>query len=115
VTARPIHVAKAELFRVLGHPVRVRILELLREREHSVGELQAALDLDSGGTSQHLAVLRKQGLVESRRDGTSVHYRVTNPVTFDLLESARRILLAHLEQRQSLLHDLTAEPERDGT
>ena len=69
---RPIYVAKAEFFRVLGHPARVRILELLREGEHSVGELQVALGLDSSGTSQHLGVLRRQGILESRREGTSV-------------------------------------------
>src|SRR5260221_8867542 len=68
--ARPVHEVKANLFRVLGHPARVRILELLREEELSVGALQVALDLDSGGTSQHLAALRRIGLVESRREGT---------------------------------------------
>ena len=76
---RPVHEVKANLFRVLGHPARVRILELLREEELSVGSLQAALDLDSGGTSQHLAALRRIGLVESRREGTSVYYRVDDP------------------------------------
>ncbi len=63
----PIYVAKAEFFRVLGHPARVRILELLRDGERGVGELQAALNLDSSGTSQHLGVLRRQGL--DLRDG----------------------------------------------
>ena len=61
--AQPIYAAKAELFRVLGHPARVRIIELLRDGERSVGSLQGALGLDSSGTSQHLAVLRTSGLV----------------------------------------------------
>ena len=74
--AGPVHEVKANLFRVLGHPARVRILELLREGERSVGALQAELGLDSGGTSQHLAALRRIGLVTSRREGTSVYYRV---------------------------------------
>jgi ArsR family transcriptional regulator len=68
----PVHEVKANLFRVLGHPARVRILELLREGERSVGTLQTELELDSGGTSQHLAALRRIGLVASRRDGNSV-------------------------------------------
>ena len=70
--ATPLYVAKATLFRTLGHPARVRILELLRDGEHAVGALQEALDLDSGGTSQHLAALRRIGLVESRGKGRGV-------------------------------------------
>lgn len=103
------HEAKAELFRVLGHPARLRILELLRDGERSVGELQLALELDSSGTSQHLSALRKQGLLESQREGTSVFYRVKDPRTFQLLETARQILTSHLAESQALLGELTAE------
>ncbi|WP_217923810.1 ArsR/SmtB family transcription factor [Miltoncostaea oceani] len=110
---RPIHVAKAEFFRVLGHPARVRILELLREGEHSVGELQVALGLDSSGTSQHLGVLRRQGVLESRREGTSVYYRVSDPRMFDLLEVARGILTTSLEATQALLAEMATGPEQE--
>ena len=106
----PIYRVKAEFFRTLGHPVRVRILELLRDGELTVGELQHQLELDSSGTSQHLGALRKQGVLESRRDGTSVHYRVKDPRTFQLLEVARQILSAHLEEATALLGDLAPEP-----
>jgi len=104
--ARPVHEVKANLFRVLGHPARVRILELLREGELSVGALQAALDLDSGGTSQHLAALRRIGLVESRREGTSVYYRVDDEHVFALLEAARVIISRQLAEQQAILQDL---------
>ena len=104
--ARPVHEAKASLFRVLGHPVRVRILELLREGERSVGALQEDLGLDSGGTSQHLAALRRIGVVESRREGTSVIYRVDDERVFDLLEAGRAIIERQLVSQQALLRDL---------
>lgn len=104
--AGPVHVVKANLFRVLGHPARVRILELLREEELSVGALQAALELDSGGTSQHLAALRRIGLVESRREGTSVYYRVVDEHVFDLLEAGRAIITRQLAEQQTILQDL---------
>jgi ArsR family transcriptional regulator len=104
--AQPVHEAKASLFRVLGHPARVRILELLREGERSVGALQAELGLDSGGTSQHLAALRRIGLVDSRREGTSVYYRVDDPRVFELLVAGRAIIGRQLAEQQSLLHDL---------
>jgi DNA-binding transcriptional ArsR family regulator len=103
---RPVHEVKAKLFRVLGHPARVRILELLREDELSVGALQLALDLDSGGTSQHLAALRRIGLVESRRQGTSVYYRVDDEHVFDLLEAGRSIISRQLAEQQEILQDL---------
>ena len=103
----PVHEVKAGLFRVLGHPARVRILELLRdEGERSVGTLQAELGLDSGGTWQHLAALRRIGLVESRREGTSVFYRVADDEVFALLESARAILARQLSEQHSLLQEL---------
>ncbi len=107
--AKPVHVAEATLFRTLGHPARVRILELLRDGEQTVGALQEALDLESGGTSQHLAALRRIGLVEPRRAGTSVHYRVADEHAFTLLETARAIVTLQLERQQSMLQEL-AEP-----
>jgi DNA-binding transcriptional ArsR family regulator len=118
---RPVYAAKAEVFRALGHPARVRIIELLRDGERSVGSLQGALGLDSSGTSQHLALLRKHGLVSGRRDGTTVYYRVTDDGVFGLLEATRVLLGSMLGRQQaelaelagSLTDDLTSPP--DGT
>jgi DNA-binding transcriptional ArsR family regulator len=105
----PVFVLKAEFFRVLGHPARIRLLQILREGERTVGALQTALELDSSGTSQHLAALRKQGLVAGRREGTNVHYRVKDPRILELLELARDILTAGLEENRLLLDDLAVE------
>jgi DNA-binding transcriptional ArsR family regulator len=105
----PIYALKADFFRALGHPARVRMLQILREGEQTVGALQAALDLDSGGTSQHLAALRKQGLVTSRREGTSVFYRVKDQRILELLELAKAILTAGLEDNRALLDELAVE------
>lgn len=105
----PIYRLKGDLFRLLGHPARVRILELLRDGERSVGELQSATGLESSGASQHLTAMRRQGLLESRRAGTSVFYRVKDPRIFLLLEIAREILMARLEETHALLGDLAAE------
>ena len=97
---------KANLFRVLGHPARVRILELLQDGERTVGTLQAELELDSGGASQHLAALRRIGLVESRREGTSVYYRVEDERVFELLAAGRQIISRQLAEQQSILREL---------
>ena len=107
--AGPAHEVKASLFRVLGHPARVRILELLRDGERSVGSLQAELGLDSGGTSQHRTALRRIGLVQSRRDGTSVYYRVESGDVFDLLAAGRAVVARRLSSDQSVLQELESE------
>jgi ArsR family transcriptional regulator len=93
---------QAELFRVLGHPVRVRLLELLGTMEGTVGALREALGLEASSASGHLATLRRLGLVESRKVGTSVHYRIADRRTLSLLTMAQRILVASLEERRSL-------------
>ncbi len=107
--SRPVHEIKANLFRVLGHPARIRILEILRAGERSVGALQGELELDSSGTSQHLAALRRIGLVQSRREGTSVYYRVDDERVFDLLNAGRDIISRQLAEQQSILGELTPE------
>ncbi len=105
----PVYPLKADLFRALGHPARVRLLQLLRDGERSVGAIQEALELDSSSVSQHLALLRRQGLVSSRKEGTSVYYRVSDPRTLELLELARGIITSTLERSQALLEDLAVE------
>jgi ArsR family transcriptional regulator len=107
LSTTPIHAVKAEFFRVLGHPVRVRMLELLRGGEKTVGELRELIDIDSSSASQHLAALRRLGLVEATKEGTSVRYAVRDPRIFDLLEVARLVILANLTETKALLDELS--------
>lgn len=103
----PAAAINAEFFRALGHPVRVRVLELLRTNgEMSVRDIQAALQVESGGTSQHLSILRRQRVLATRRQGTSVFYRVRDPQTYQLLELARVLLSSRVQYTQTLLDDL---------
>ena len=110
VRSDPVYVVKAQLFRVLGHPVRIRILELLSDGERTVGDLQTELNLDSSGTSQHLAALRQQGVLDSRRAGTSVYYRIRDPRVSQLLAVAKQILTSALADSHALLTDLADQP-----
>ncbi len=93
---------KAELFKALAHPARIRILELLRECEMSVGELQVALGIEGSTVSQQLAVLRMKNLVDTRKSGNNIYYRLRDPQVNDLLAVARRMFDAHLVQLQSM-------------
>ena len=107
----PLYQAKAELFRTLGHPVRIRVLELLQDGPKPVRDLLAEIDVEAPGLSQQLAVLRRAGLVTSSRDGSSVVYALSTPAVADLLAAGRRILGAVLTDREGLLVQLQAGPE----
>ena len=98
---------KAEFFRALAHPARIRLLELLSERgEQSVQSLQARLDLDQPVVSQQLAKLRASGVVVCRKEGTTVQYALANPRIADLLAVAKAILSHRLTSHRTLLHEL---------
>ncbi len=105
----PLRQFKAEFFKALAHPARIKILELLRESELSVNELQARLEIEPSGVSQQLAILRGRHIVESRKDGTSVYYSVRDPQVFELLDVARRIFSNSLTNSQSMLAQLNEE------
>ncbi len=112
---QPLHRFKAEFFRALGHPARLRILELLRTGELSVTELQIELEIDASSVSQQLAVLRAKNIVDTRRAGTSVYYSVRDPQIFQLLDVARDIFNNHLIDLQSMFEtQARADEEVDG-
>jgi DNA-binding transcriptional ArsR family regulator len=104
--AVPLYEAKADLFRTLGHPVRVRVLELLCEKPMPVRDLLAEISVESSNLSQQLAVLRRSGLVASTRQGTTVVYAVTSPGVSDLLAAGREILASVWSEAEDLLHEL---------
>jgi len=105
-TTTPLHQLKAEFFKTLGHPARIRALELLSEREMAVGELLPELPLEASNLSQQLAVLRRAGLVTTRKDGSQVFYSLTSPHVAELLAVARVILTSVLSGQIGLLEDL---------
>jgi ArsR family transcriptional regulator len=101
---------KADFFKALAHPVRIRILELLRDGPLSVGQLHEAIGAPPSSVSQQLAVLRSRGIVTTERRGTTVIYAVGDPDLFELLDVARRIFNAHLSDTIDLLRLVDAEP-----
>ncbi len=105
----PLYLRKAEMFRTLGHPGRIRILELLVDGERSVGALLPDVGLEASHLSQQLAVLRRAGLVTSRREGSSVIYAPASPLVAELMAAARRVLTEVLAGDAGLLAELRAE------
>ncbi|MFD2420440.1 ArsR/SmtB family transcription factor [Amycolatopsis pigmentata] len=104
--SRPLYQLKAEFFKTLGHPARIRVLELLSEREHAVAEMLPEVGVEPANLSQQLAVLRRTGLVTTRKEGSSVYYSLTSPYVAELLAVARKILTGVLSGQVELLDDL---------
>jgi ArsR family transcriptional regulator len=106
----PISELKADLFRALSNPGRIRILERLVEGERSVGDLQPEVGLELSHLSQQLGVLRRANLVTARKDGALVFYSVKNPLLADVLAVAKQLLISSLTETQTLLADLHRDP-----
>jgi ArsR family transcriptional regulator len=105
----PLYQAKAEFFRTLGHPLRIRVLELLQDGPQPVRELLAEIDVEPSNLSQQLAVLRRAGIVTATREGATVIYALSTSDVADLMLAARRILTEMLTGQGELLAELKAE------
>ncbi len=102
---------KAEFFKALAHPVRIRILDSLRHGEKGVNELSELLQIEPANVSQQLAILRIRNIVVGRKSGTNVYYSVSDPTLFRLLDVAKEIFNNHLVGVRDMLvqiHDVAS-------
>jgi ArsR family transcriptional regulator len=106
LVTRPIYQVKADFFKTLAHPARIRVLELLRDGERTVAQLIPEVGLEPSHLSQQLGVLRRANLVQTRKAGSAVFYSVTDAQVFELLEVAKRILMGTLRESHALLSEL---------
>jgi len=97
---------KAEFFKALAHPLRIRILDALRTGEAGVNDLSAQLNVEQSHLSQQLAVLRGRNIVEGRKEGNNVYYSVRDPEIFRLLDVAKKIFNNHLIDVRDMLTQL---------
>ena len=114
-TELPIAALKAELFKALAHPIRVRALERLVVEEISVGDLAGFLELEVTQLSQQLAILRRANVVTTRRDGNTIYYSVRDPRMARLFEIAKDLLMAQLQDSRTILDSLEREFPADST
>lgn len=105
----PLYQVKAEFFKTLGHPARIRILELLVQGERSVAELAPEVGLESSHLSQQLGVLRRAGVITARREGNTVIYSLASPDIAQLMAVARTVLTELLNGQADILKDLRAD------
>ena len=88
----PLYQLKAEFFKTLWHPARIRVLELLSDREHAVAKMLPQVGIEPAHLSQQLAVPRRADLVTSRKEGSTVYYSLTTLHVAELLAVARLML-----------------------
>ncbi|MBZ5523553.1 MAG: metalloregulator ArsR/SmtB family transcription factor [Acidobacteriia bacterium] len=97
---------KAEFFKALGHPLRIRIIDALRDGEIGVNDLCALLEVEQSTLSQQLAQLRGRNIVAGRKEGQNVYYSIRDAAIFRLLDAARDIFNNHLVSVQDMLSQL---------
>jgi ArsR family transcriptional regulator len=96
---------KAGIFQALGHPTRVAIVEFLSRGEMSVSQLHEKLGIEQANVSQHLAVLRNKHIVETRKEGNQIFYRLRDPLLGEVLEKMREYFFAHMSEAMELLRE----------
>lgn len=101
---------KAEFFKALAHPLRISILDALREGELTVNEISQRFDVEQANASQQLAVLRNRNIVITRKEGANVFYSVSDKSIFKLLDAAKEIFNHHLIGVRSMLEEIHAAP-----
>ena len=96
----------AEFLKSMAHPARIKILRLLTPGERCVCELIPAVDIEQSNLSQHLGVLKKQGIIDSRKEGTKVFYRIVHPSVLEVIKAVEKMIGDQISESQSLLSKL---------
>lgn len=99
---------KADFFKALAHPLRISILDALRDGELTVNEISQRFEVEQANASQQLAVLRNRNIVVTRKEGANVYYSVSDKSVFKLLDAAKEIFNHHLVGVRSMLEEIHA-------
>ena len=102
-----IYLYHAEMCKVFSHPKRLELINILRDKEMSVGELSQRLGLAIGNLSQHLAMMRQRHVLASRKRGNVVYYRIANPHLLEAFDLLREIMFEQIRQDAALIQDRT--------
>ncbi len=97
-----IYELQAEISKTLAHPLRLAILHNLKSGEKTVNELTQTIGASQSNISQHLAIMRQRQIVKTRKDGTTIYYRVASPKISQACDMVREVLLEQLSQKQEL-------------
>ncbi len=102
-TTKPLIEFVSQRFHVLGEPMRIRLLDRLRDGEATVGELQHALGASQQNVSKHLGILHAAGLVSRTKDGNHTRYAISDPSVFELCDSVCGGVRRQLAELEAIL------------
>jgi DNA-binding transcriptional ArsR family regulator len=94
---------KAEVFKAMGHPLRLGVIELLQDGEKCVCEIVEQVGTEISNVSKHLSVLKKAGIVADRRDGLKIMYRLTMPCALDFARCVENVVIKRLDEQRSAM------------
>ena len=106
---RQLSLFKADFFKALAHPLRISVLDALREGELTVNEISQRFEVEPANASQQLAVLRNKNIIVARKEGSNVYYSVSDPTLFKLLDVARDLFNNHLVGVRSMLEEIESD------
>ena len=94
---------KAEVFKAMGHPLRLGIIEFLQQGEMCVCDIVAHVGTEVSNVSKHLSILKKSGLLADRRDGLKIMYRLTMPCAIDFAHCVEGVVIKRLEDQRAVM------------
>jgi ArsR family transcriptional regulator, virulence genes transcriptional regulator len=101
-----IYELQAEISKTLAHPLRIAIIHYLKDGEKTVNDLTQTLSASQSNISQHLAIMRQRQIVKTRKEGSTVYYRVASPKISQACDMVREVLLDQLNQKQEMAKNL---------
>ncbi|MDI6808340.1 MAG: metalloregulator ArsR/SmtB family transcription factor [Candidatus Eisenbacteria bacterium] len=104
---RQLYNLHAEICKTLSNPKRLEMLNILRGKQMSVGDIAKKMSISKANVSQHLSLMKKAGILVSRRHGVNIYYRISNPKVIKACDLMREVLVEHHSQRDKILKSLT--------
>lgn len=103
-----IYELQAKISKTLAHPIRLAILHMLKDGEKTVNELTETIGASQSNISQHLALLRQREIVETRKDGSNIFYRLSSPKISEACDIVREVLLEQLSKKQEIIQNYSS-------
>ena len=101
-----IYALRAEIFKALSHPIRLKIVECVSKGEKSVGEIVKHVNAEASNVSRHLALLKKAGILSDRKEGLNIYYHLEIPCVMDFFSCVNKVLKTRLELNRDLLQKI---------
>ena len=100
---KQIYELHADVCKIFSHAKRLEILNTLKDREMSAGELSEHIGINKANLSQHMSVLKSKGVILSKREGVNIYYRIANPKIIQACDLMREVLMEQLQEKGKMV------------